>query len=43
MKRRLLAILFIGATLLAACGKRGPPEPPGPPADITFPKVYPTQ
>jgi predicted small lipoprotein YifL len=28
--------------LLAACGKKGPPEAPGPATDITYPKSYPT-
>jgi len=28
--------------LLAACGKKGPPDPPGPPDKITYPKAYPT-
>ena len=27
---------------LAACGKRGSPEPPGPADQITYPRVYPT-
>ena len=29
--------------LLAACGKKGPPSPPGPANQITWPKAYPTQ
>jgi predicted small lipoprotein YifL len=28
--------------LLAACGKKGLPEPPGPKDQIIFPKSYPT-
>ena len=28
--------------MLAACGKKGPPSPPGPPDQITFPRTYPT-
>jgi predicted small lipoprotein YifL len=26
---------------LSACGRRGAPTPPGPAADITYPRVYP--
>jgi predicted small lipoprotein YifL len=29
--------------LLAACGKKGPPVPPGPPDQVTYPKTYPTR
>lgn len=29
--------------LLAACGKRGAPSPPGPANEVTYPKVYPTE
>ncbi len=28
--------------LLTACGKKGPPEPAGPPDKIIYPRVYPT-
>jgi predicted small lipoprotein YifL len=28
--------------LLAACGKVGPPSPPGPSDKVTYPKAYPT-
>jgi len=30
------------AVMLAACGKKGPPEPPGPANQITWPRAYPT-
>jgi hypothetical protein len=29
--------------LLAACGRAGPPRQPGPPDQITFPRVYPSR
>lgn len=38
-----LIIMLLAAPLLAACGKRGAPSPPGPPSQVTFPKTYPTQ
>jgi len=27
---------------VAACGKKGPPDPPGPANEINYPKQYPT-
>jgi len=39
MKPSLLLIAL--AVALAACGKKGPPSPPGPPDQIIFPKAYP--
>ncbi len=36
----ILGILALG--LLAACGKKGPPDPPGPPDKIIYPKTYPS-
>ncbi len=40
MTRLILALAAL--TLLAACGKRGSPQPPGPKANVTYPKTYPT-
>jgi predicted small lipoprotein YifL len=37
----LLAIL-LAPLVLASCGKKGPPEPPGPPNKVTWPRSYPT-
>jgi predicted small lipoprotein YifL len=34
--------LAIALGVLVACGKKGPPEPPGPPEKIRYPKTYPT-
>ena len=44
--RAVLLVLAICAPLLvglAACGKRGNPEAPGPASQITYPKIYPTR
>ncbi len=38
--RMLMCAIVLFA--LAGCGKRGAPSPPGPPEDITYPKIYPT-
>ena len=31
------------ALSVAACGKRGPPQPAGPPDQVIYPRVYPTR
>ena len=36
------AMLLALALLLAACGRVGFPQPPGPQNEITYPKSYPT-
>jgi hypothetical protein len=40
MMRLVLAASLLA--LLAACGKVGAPNPPGPAEDINYPKAYPT-
>jgi hypothetical protein len=35
--------LAVSLGLLVACGKKGPPDPPGPPSQIIYPKAYPTR
>ena len=42
MKPALILAAALGIVLLAACGKKGPPSPPGPPDQVTFPRNYPT-
>lgn len=42
MRGALALALLLAPLLLAACGKKGPPEPPGPPSQITYPRTYPT-
>jgi predicted small lipoprotein YifL len=39
---RTLLVLLAAACLLAACGKKGPNDPPGPPDKIIYPKAYPS-
>jgi hypothetical protein len=39
MTRALVALLALG--VLAGCGRYGPPRPPGPPDQVTFPRPYP--
>lgn len=39
---RVWLVLAVAMGLLAACGKKGPPEAPGPASAITYPKAYPT-
>ena len=38
--RAALAIALL-ASLLAGCGKKGSPVPPGPPDQVTYPRTYP--
>ena len=40
--RGVITGILLGTLLLSACGKKGSPEPPGPPDKITWPRVYPT-
>jgi len=32
---------LLALALLAGCGKKGSPSPPGPASDITYPRQYP--
>ena len=41
MRLLLLAVGLAAVLGLTACGKKGPPSPPGPPDQITFPRDYP--
>lgn len=42
MRACLMAVVMLSALALAGCGKKGPPEPPGPPDQIIWPRTYPT-
>jgi len=37
------ALILTLALVLAACGKKGPPMPPGPADQVTWPRIYPTK
>jgi predicted small lipoprotein YifL len=39
---RAALLLLLAMSVLTACGKKGPPDPPGPADKITYPKTYPT-
>jgi len=36
-----LALALVAALALGACGRYGPPRPPGPKEEITYPRSYP--
>jgi len=38
---RPLILLAATLALLAACGKKAGPVPPGPPDQVTYPRAYP--
>jgi predicted small lipoprotein YifL len=38
---RALLIILAASVPLAACGRVGPPRPPGPKEAITYPRAYP--
>ena len=40
--RWMVLVLLLVVLTLACCGKKGPPDPPGPPNEITWPRMYPT-
>ena len=42
MKSALILMTVLAIAMLAACGKKGSPSPPGPPNQITYPRSYPT-
>jgi predicted small lipoprotein YifL len=42
MRTAVLLSVLLGLLAVAGCGKKGPPEPPGPPSKVTWPRTYPT-
>ncbi len=43
VKPALVLAVLIAALAVAGCGKRGAPSPPGPPDQVTWPRIYPTR
>jgi hypothetical protein len=43
MRFRVIALLLLAALAVQGCGKRGPPVPPGPPDQVTYPRSYPSR
>jgi predicted small lipoprotein YifL len=43
MRPALILAVLLGTVMLAACGKKGPPSPVGPPDQVTWPRSYPTR
>jgi predicted small lipoprotein YifL len=39
---RRAVVLLMAVLLLAGCGRKGWPQPPGPKDEITYPRTYPT-
>ena len=39
---KAVMLLLAAGLLLGACGKKGPPSPPGPANEIIYPRTYPT-
>jgi predicted small lipoprotein YifL len=42
LARRSLGTALVLCLLLGACGKKGPPDPPGPPDKVNYPRSYPS-
>jgi predicted small lipoprotein YifL len=40
---RAAVALLVALAVMAGCGKKGPPDPPGPQDQVTYPKIYPTR
>ena len=38
-----LAFLLLATLALTACGRKGPPVPPGPPDQVIYPRTYPAR
>lgn len=38
---RALGLLVLAAVVVAGCGRVGPPRPPGPADQISFPRLFP--
>jgi len=38
-----LGLVAVAVLMLAGCGKKGGPSPPGPSSEIIYPRSYPTR
>jgi predicted small lipoprotein YifL len=43
MRAVLIVAVLLGSVMLTACGKKGAPDPPGPPNEVIWPRAYPTR
>ena len=41
--KMLLVATMLSLLLLSACGKKGSPDPAGPPDQVTYPRTYPAR
>ncbi len=42
-REKKVVLVLLALTLLAACGKKGAPVPPGPSNEIVYPRQYPSR
>jgi predicted small lipoprotein YifL len=40
---KLLIVAVLAGLMLAGCGRKGAPSPPGPASDVSYPHVYPAE
>jgi predicted small lipoprotein YifL len=40
---KILVIAVLAGVMLAGCGRRGAPSPPGPASDVSYPHTYPAE
>ena len=38
-----LGVALLAGVMLAGCGKKGSPVPPGPQSEVIYPKTYPSR
>jgi predicted small lipoprotein YifL len=40
---RFMVLALLVGLCLAGCGRKGAPNPPGPPSAVTYPHTYPSE